>query len=200
MLNVSTLTCILGGGLTALRVFFNSVRLATCRILVNVNVSHGAFYNAIPLNKLIQEYEAAHPPDRAELKSFLKRVRVAVIHLSEKINQARESIPRVKTIFELATKNDGRRLTHPLRVQKLDAGPKDAESFHGMSPQERPGSSTDQAPEKGETQSKGKGKEVDTSSTDPVQTVSQGGYISVYDYFKTGTYFFAAQHHSLVTM
>ncbi len=33
----------LGAGLSALRGFFSSVRVATCRILVNINVRHGAF-------------------------------------------------------------------------------------------------------------------------------------------------------------
>lgn len=49
----------LGAGLSALRGFFSSVRVATCRILVNVNVSHGAFYDAIPLDQLIQKYGSA---------------------------------------------------------------------------------------------------------------------------------------------
>ena len=47
-------------GLTALRGFFSSVRVATCRILVNVNVTHGAFYDPIPLDQLIQKYGPAH--------------------------------------------------------------------------------------------------------------------------------------------
>ncbi len=50
----------LGAGLSALRGFFSSVRAATCRILVNVNISHGAFYDAIPLDQLIQKYGSAN--------------------------------------------------------------------------------------------------------------------------------------------
>lgn len=43
-------------GLSALLGFFSIIRLATCRILVNVNVSHGTFYDAIPLGNLIEKY------------------------------------------------------------------------------------------------------------------------------------------------
>lgn len=46
----------LGGGLSAIRGFFSSIRVATCRILVNVNVSHGIFYDAIPLDRLIKRH------------------------------------------------------------------------------------------------------------------------------------------------
>ena len=116
-------------GLSALRGFFSSVRVATCRILVNVNVSHGAFYDAIPLDQLIQKYGSANQFNRVKLQSFLKRVRVKVIHLAEKKNKTGESIPRVKTIFGLASKDDGHSLDHPPRVQSFGAGPKDVEFF-----------------------------------------------------------------------
>lgn len=46
----------LGSGLTALRGFFTSVRAATNRILVNINVSHGAFYQEGQLTRLMQAF------------------------------------------------------------------------------------------------------------------------------------------------
>lgn len=116
----------LGDGLSALRGFFSSVRLATCRILVNVNVSHGAFYDAIPLDALIRKYGAGN---KSKLQSFLKRVRVKVTHLAEKRNKAGESIPRVKTIYGLASKDDGHGLDHPPLVKSFGAGPKDVKFF-----------------------------------------------------------------------
>ena len=61
----------LGAGLSALRGFFSSIRVATCRILVNVNVSRGAFYDAIPLDQLIQKYGSANQFNRVKLQSFL---------------------------------------------------------------------------------------------------------------------------------
>jgi len=81
-----------------------------------VNVSYGAFYDAIPLDQLIQKYGSAHQFNRVKLQSFLKGVRVRVIHLGEKKNKAGDSIARVKTIFGLTNKNDGHGLNHPPRV------------------------------------------------------------------------------------
>ena len=46
----------LGAGLTALRGFFVSVRATTARVLVNVQVKHGAFYDDGPLDKLMQAF------------------------------------------------------------------------------------------------------------------------------------------------
>ncbi|KAK3329622.1 Piwi domain-containing protein [Apodospora peruviana] len=43
----------LSGSTVAIRGFFSSIRMATARVLVNINVTHGAFHPAIPLNSLI---------------------------------------------------------------------------------------------------------------------------------------------------
>ena len=169
----------LGAGLSALRGFFSSVRVATCRILVNVNVSYGAFYDAIPLDRLIQNYGSTNQFNRVKLQSFLKRVRVKVIHLAEKKNKAGESIPRVKTIFGLANKDDGYGLDHPPRVPNLGAGPKEVEFFLDDSPGAPSSSSAGQAAGPSSRNKKGKGGNG--------QTVSQGGrYISVFEFFKSG--------------
>lgn len=179
--------CDLGAGLSALRGFFSSVRVATCRILVNVNVSHGAFYDAIPLDQLIQKYGSANQFNLVKLQSFLKRVRVKVIHLAEKKKKTGESIPRVKTIFGLATKDDGHGLDHPPRVQKFGAGPKDVEFHLSDSPGAPSSSSVGQAAGTPGGKKKGKGKKGGASSHGPDQNLPQGGrYISVYEFFKTG--------------
>lgn len=47
----------LGHGLKAIRGFFTSVRAATNRILVNINVSHGAFYQDGELTRLMTAFE-----------------------------------------------------------------------------------------------------------------------------------------------
>ena len=190
----------LGAGLTALRGFFSSVRVATCRILVNVNVSHGAFYDAIPLDQLIQKYGSAHQFNRVKLKSFLKGVRVRVIHLGEKKNKAGESIARVKTIFGLANKDDGHGLDHPPRVQSFGAGPKDVEFFLNDSPGAPSSSSTGQAAGTPGKKKKGKGKKGGEPSQEPGQNAPQGGrYITVYEFFRSGIYSITAQLYSLVT-
>ena len=183
----------LGAGLTALRGFFSSVRVATCRILVNVNVSHGAFYDPVPLEQLINRYGSAHAFNRVKLQAFLKRVRVRVTHLGEKKNKAGESIARVKTIFGLANQNDGHGLPHPPRVSKFGAGPKEVEFFLNDSGAPS-SSSTSQAAATPGSKKKGKGKKGGESSQGPGQDVAEGGrYISVYDFFRTGMYSIPAQ-------
>ena len=179
----------LGVGLSAIRGFFSSVRVATGRILVNVNVSHGAFYDTIRLDNLISQYGAAHGTYPAKLQPFLKRVRVKVIHLAEKKNKAGESIPRVKTIFGLANKDDGHSLAHPPRVPELGAGPMNVEFFLSDSPGAPSSSSAGQATGTSSGKKKGKGGNGGASShgPGPGQSVSQGGkYISVYEFFRSG--------------
>ena len=95
----------LGGGLIAMRGFFSSVRLATARILINVNVTHGAFYRKGPLAFLMKDFNNAHGD--FSLNRFLKRVRVQAIH-REKKNKAGHIVPIVKTIWGLATPSDGK--------------------------------------------------------------------------------------------
>lgn len=176
----------LGAGLSALRGFFSSIRVATCRILVNVNVSHGTFYDAIPLDQLIKRYQA-NQDNKLKLESFFKRVRVRVTHLAAKKNIAGESIPRVKTIYGLARKDDGHGLDSPPLVKEFGAGPKDVKFFLNDSTEAPSSSSTDQATGSSSSKYKGKGSEGGASSLGPGQNVSQGGnYISVYDHFKSG--------------
>jgi eukaryotic translation initiation factor 2C len=55
-LSQTTETADLGAGLEVIPGFFSSVRLATCRILVNINVRHDAFYRADPLPSLMMSY------------------------------------------------------------------------------------------------------------------------------------------------
>ncbi|KAL9131513.1 MAG: hypothetical protein Q9217_000592 [Psora testacea] len=175
----------LGAGVSALRGFFSSVRVATCRILVNINVSHGVFYDAIPLDQLIQKYGSANQFNRAKVQAFLKGVRVRVTHLGEKKNKAGESVPRVKTIFGLANKSDGASLAHPPRVQNFGVGPKEVEFFLNDSSTGAPSSSsTSQATGTQGGKKKGKGKKSG-ATVDPQGQGGQGGrYISVYDFFR----------------
>lgn len=184
----------LGAGLSALLGFFSSIRLATCRILVNVNVSHGIFYDAIPLGSLIEKYGASN---NSGLQSFLKRVRVKVTHLAEKKNKAGESIPRVKTIYGLASKDDGHGLDHPPLVRSFGAGPNDVEFFLNDSIGEPSSLSAGQAAGTLSSEKKGKDSKGGASTHGPGQNVSgqnasrqnasQGGrYISVYEFFRSG--------------
>lgn len=102
----------LGGGLMAIRGFFSSVRAATGRILVNVNVCCSAFYRPGPLVNLI----AAHGlQDRYQLEKFLKGARVKTTHTR---------IPSIKTISALASLSDGQGSNQPRpKVPEFGAGP-----------------------------------------------------------------------------
>lgn len=167
----------LGAGLRAVRGFFSSVRVATSRILVNVNVSHAPFYDPVPLVQSMQVFGGAHQFDKIKLQAFLKRVRVEAKHIKPKTNKAGRVIPRVKTIFALATKNDGRGVdssgTAP-RVREFGAGPKDVEFWLDEAPTE--GSSKNlPAPATGKSSAKkGKGKP---------EAPAGGRYISVAEHF-----------------
>lgn len=121
----------LSPGIVALRGFFSSVRVATCRILINVNLSHGAFYASMPLIDLIQK--RFPNPDKINyrhVQSFLRKLRVEVTHLNG----------RIKTISGLANEHDGHGLEHPPQVQHFAAKPKDVQFFL-----KKPNQSSDQS-------------------------------------------------------
>lgn len=102
----------LGGGLTAIRGFFSSVRVATGRILVNVNVCCSAFYRPGPLVNLI----AAHGfGDRYQLEKFLKGARVKTTYTRT---------PKIRKISALASLSDGQGSDQPRpKVPEFGAGP-----------------------------------------------------------------------------
>jgi hypothetical protein len=174
----------LGSGLDVIRGFFSSVRIATCRILVNINVSHGAFYQSGPLLGLMNSFGVRNT---AALEQFLKLLRVRTTHLPEKRNKANEVIPRVKTIYGLARKDVGHHMTHPPRVRQHGAGAKDVEFWIDG---EASSSSTATVDAKSETKGKGKGKGKGKARPERSATSGSGKYISVFDFFKASTSIF----------
>lgn len=118
------------GALQAIRGYFTSVRAATGRILININVSHSVFYEPGRLDQIIVKWGNENGTNRYKLEQFLKRVRVQVTHLKAKK-------PRIKTIFSLANKNDGQR-PNPPKVASFGAGPKGVEFFQGDPPGQTP--------------------------------------------------------------
>jgi eukaryotic translation initiation factor 2C len=117
----------LGGGLTAVRGLFLSVRAATSRLLVNVQVKHAAFYSEVPLGALMSEYGMNNV---IRLGIFLKRLRIRVTHITNR-NKRGQVIPRVKTITSLASPQDGRSSDHPPIVPRLAAGAKEVMFYLG---------------------------------------------------------------------
>jgi eukaryotic translation initiation factor 2C len=77
----------LGDGLTAMRGIFASIRPATCRILANIQVTHGTFFTPGPLADLIRVYSS----DYQALDRVLKLLRVRATHLRAKRDKASSS-------------------------------------------------------------------------------------------------------------
>lgn len=160
----------LGGGLQVLRGFFVSVRTATARLLVNVQVKYAACYEEGPLKTVISAYQNANSQNLYKLESFLKRVKVRVMHIQ------RKNKVRIKTIAGLATLRDGSSLEHPPRVTAYGAGPKDVAFFLN------PGQQQSAQPGAGGSGKGKKGKKKDPK-TGPEPA---GRYISVADFFLQG--------------
>lgn len=187
----------LGAGLTALRGFFSSVRVATCRILINVNVTNAPFYDAIPLDKLIEKFRATNGTNLVKLESFLKRVRVKTTHLPEKKNREGRVIPRIKTIFGLATKNDGHGQVHPPRVQAYGAGAKGVEFYlenaseSTSSSSGKPSIPASGGGAKGGAGKKGKGQkgELVAAQVNTSASTQGGKYISVHNFFAASKHY-----------
>jgi eukaryotic translation initiation factor 2C len=126
----------LGAGLVAIRGFFVSVRAATSRLLVNVQVKNGAFYQDGDLVSLINVWMHANHNDVSGLGRFLKRLSVHVTHLPIKKNKAGQRILRVKKIYGLATAADGKKgakgkePSNPPKITKYGGGPKDVSFWY----------------------------------------------------------------------
>ncbi|KFY06774.1 hypothetical protein V492_07750 [Pseudogymnoascus sp. VKM F-4246] len=129
----------LGKCLTALRGYFRSVRPGTGRILVNVNVSHGVFFQPGSLEQLIRDFGKAYGQNLFQLERFLKKVRVQTTHLPVKKNKAGKIIPKVKTIIALASQNDGTGLPHPPRVKRFGANASEVQFWLDPPDKKKPG-------------------------------------------------------------
>lgn len=168
----------LGGGLAALRGFYASVRAASARLLVNVNVSHAAFYEASSLAYTMAEVLRRHGPRR--LEAFVARLRIRTTHLPERRNRRGEVLVRTKTVLGLARVDDGHGLQHPPRVSSFAAGPRQV-SFRMDAPL---GSGSGSAGSASATAAaKGKGKMGKTGKAVRSGPARASVYISVYDFF-----------------
>jgi hypothetical protein len=117
-----------GDGLIARRGYFTSVRMATARILLNVNISHAAFHQEKSLITFIKRFISGHDPaqlptyNTAQLAQHLNRLRVKVTRSLNK-DEKSAMIPNYKTIYGLADPKDGRQLTKPPMVAVGKLGP-----------------------------------------------------------------------------
>ncbi|KAF9894376.1 hypothetical protein FE257_007879 [Aspergillus nanangensis] len=159
----------LEAGLQAYRGFFVSVRAATARLLVNVQVKYVACYQEGPLAVVIREYQRAYR-NIHQLNTFLRGLRVRVTHIQRK-NKKGDIVPRFKTIGAVATPRDGAK-PNPPKVSSYGAGPKDVQFFL-----ETPG----QAPA---PQSSSGGKEKKGKKPAKAGPAPAGKYISVAEFFR----------------
>ncbi len=179
----------LGAGLQALRGYFISVRAATARILVNIQVKHAACYQEGPLDALIRDFQRTRGQNLHRLESFLKRLRIRPIHITRR-NKAGQQTPRPRTVTALATPRDGPDLLHPPIVPSFGAGANEVHFYIGDgapgTTQEGPSSGTTAGAQGGR---KGKGKVVKKgpAPAPPAGSVAEG-YISVAEYFRQSTF------------
>ncbi|KAE8366363.1 ribonuclease H-like domain-containing protein [Aspergillus caelatus] len=160
------------GGLTAIRGFFSSVRLAAGRVLVNVNVSHGAFYNSGRLVDLIDAFPKANGRSLGALNEFLSGIRGRTLHLPERRNRSGELIIRPKTIYSLARCGDGTELlpNRPPEIHSFGAGSKGVKFWLESRQVPAPGSL-------------GSRKKKSQQSGPVASPAGPARLISVYDYF-----------------
>ncbi|KAH8810585.1 RNA interference and gene silencing protein [Xylogone sp. PMI_703] len=177
----------LGGGLQVIRGFFMSVRAATARILVNVQVKNMAFFEDGPLDRLMQAFMSQNGPNKVNLLKFVKKLSIDATHIVRR-NKQGQRIHRMKIVQGFATKDDGRNLSHPPIVPQFGAGAGEVKFFLHNSQSASP---TQPAPQAGGKKKKGK-KPPMAGPAPP----SQGSYISVFDFFKQ-TYNITIQDPSL---
>ncbi|KAK2802442.1 hypothetical protein FQN51_004505 [Onygenales sp. PD_10] len=104
----------LRGGLEALRGFFISVRAATARMLINVQVKNTACYQDGRLVDVINQWLKHNNQNMLKLSSFLKGVRVSTTHF-------KNVRMRPRRIIGLAAPDDGRTLARKPFVQQWGA-------------------------------------------------------------------------------
>ncbi|KAE8147341.1 ribonuclease H-like domain-containing protein [Aspergillus avenaceus] len=153
----------LAGGLTAIRGFFSSVRLAACRVLVNVNVSNGTFYDSGLLVDLMKRFQHVNGRNSIKLDQFLHNLRGCRLHLPQRKNRRGELIAKPRAIHSLARPGDGTDLprTEQPQVKFFGAGSKNVKFWLTSHPE------------------RSKGKE----GTQRDSQAASGRWISVYDFF-----------------
>ena len=156
----------LGGGLEVIRGFFSSVRLGPDRLLLNLNVNHGTFYRPGPMANLTDSFVKEYGEDRELFHRYIKGLRVQVDHLPKEKDATGKLVPRMKSVWGVATRDDG--------CLKEKDRPRDPNDYH-PSRVSRQGSSPPNV------------EFWESDKTDP--TGKKGAYISVAAYFKRGKYY-----------
>ena len=116
----------LGPIIEAVRGYFLSVRLCSSSSMVNVNVSHSAFYKAIPLIDFMENSPARYGKygkdylDYPKLETLVKGIHVETKYLKD---SSKNQVTKVFPIKSFARKEDGRDQSHPPMVAENMAQP-----------------------------------------------------------------------------
>lgn len=169
-------TCDLGTPfLIVLRGYFSSVRMSQSSLLVNVNVTHGAFYQAPKvLSQIIQWLENNSSVNPSKIPALLRGLRVSSSH-----------VPRVWSIWGYPRDGDGKGyMLHPPSFRVPNATRYTPEQIWFFHDEKGKNSSTEQAPRLSEKDKEnanaGKLKPHDMHCTCP------GRWLTVAEYFKEG--------------
>jgi hypothetical protein len=92
-------------GVSSIRGYFSSIRFGAGKAWVNINVTHGAFFDNIPLGEWIRAAGYTKPSDYEQLHGILKGLRVVLLHRG--VPNAERNKVLVKVISGLATTADG---------------------------------------------------------------------------------------------
>lgn len=101
----------LGGGLLALRGYYSSVRPAVGRLLINLNVTSGAFYKPTPLADLMRD--SGYGNNTEGLEGFIRMLKVEARYTRD--NAQSPFMTKVKTIVGFAKPN----ADPPIRVKRF---------------------------------------------------------------------------------
>ena len=160
--------------LVAVRGFFSSVRFSARGVLLNMNVTHGAFYLSRTLESWLRMVQSHPEVHITKISSFLKGLRVRLEHLQSKTESMKESKTVVRTISGYASPGQGAGYeAHPPIVPTFKAGPLQVQFFQYKSTKPTMGQNDKESAKKGLL-----------AAHDPGQCGCDGSYISVSAYFK----------------
>ncbi|KXG53098.1 uncharacterized protein PGRI_001480 [Penicillium griseofulvum] len=118
----------------AARGYYSSVRVCAGRIMLNLNVSHGAFFVPGPLSRLTNEFVDNHGKDRDLLHRWVRGLKVYAMHLRTRENGAGVQERPIKCILGLATPRDGRGSSNPVHppiVPRVGSSPANVKFWMG---------------------------------------------------------------------
>ncbi|CAI7666099.1 unnamed protein product [Penicillium glandicola] len=110
----------INGGAEAVRGYFSSVRICATRIMLNLNVSHGAFFCPGPLPRIIHEFKSLHGENRDVLDRYLKGLKVYATHLEPRENGSGVKEKPIKSILGVASPRDGRIGQNPVNPPQVE--------------------------------------------------------------------------------